>query len=124
MELETIYSFIGVFSSGIAIKWVWDRFLSKKSRVTQESCDLLRKELKSEATDFAESCVSEMKTSILEMKNDLKDMKKKMDDGDEYFRRLNKFQTIFATIMLQICEKEKIDCSDIRKAMYEEGFLK
>jgi len=124
VDAKEIYIFIAPFALGLLAKWIWDRFLSKKNRVSAEYCELHRQQIKLKSQEFVQTCVREIDSSITEMKNDLKDMKKRMDEGEVYFGKLNKFQTIFAMIMLQICEKEKIDCSDIRKAMYEEGILK
>ena len=121
--MNFIYA-IFIFLLGLFSKWIWDRLLSKKSRVSVEVCNLLQQQILQEAQNFTKTCVSELTVSITEIKNDIKDMKNRIEQGDEYFVKVNKFQTIFAMVLLQVCEKEKIDCSDIRKAMYEAGILK
>ena len=73
-------------------KYVWDRYLSKSSRVT----------VKDHERDFA----------VLE---------KRLDVGVDTFKKINTCLSTICLVQLSICEKLEIDCKEIRTIIMNSG---
>ncbi len=73
-------------------RYIWDRYISKSSRVTKEICELHMQQIEN-----------------------------RLERGEETFKRIGSCITASCLIMLQLCEKAEINCSDIRQKMIDAG---
>lgn len=89
----------------LIVKWVWDRWLSQGSRVTRLDCSLIR-----------EKCQSEIMGLV-------KQHSSQLCEGDETFESMSKTMMVMLLVLLKMCEKQNINCDDIRKAMIQKGLI-
>ena len=73
-------------------KYVWDRYLSKSSRITVE-----------------------------EHKRDFIILEKRLNAGSETFKKINTCMSAMCMVQLELCEKLQVDCKDIRKIIVDSG---
>lgn len=83
-----------VLSALVALigRYLWDRYMSQSSRVTQK--EFLAK---------------------------MEELDKRLEDGTHTFKKINSCFAAMCLVMLRLCEKAEIDCDDIRKQMIESG---
>lgn len=79
-------------SATLACKYIWDRYLSKSSRVTLKDHD-----------------------------KDIKDLEKRLKAGSDTFKKISTCLSTVCMVQLDLCEKLEIDCGDIRKIIVESG---
>ena len=93
MEMYTTIATIAMSMIATLIgKYVWDRYLSKSSRVTIE-----------------------------EHKRDFAILEKRLSDGSETFKKINTCLSAMCMVQLELCEKLQVDCKDIRKIIVDNG---
>ena len=103
MEMKEVVLIMLTIFATLLTKWLWDRFFSKESRVTKETCDNHRKNF-------------EMSMKRLEY-----NVEGRLIEGEKTFKKIGSCLTASCLIMLQLCEKAQIDCSDIKQKMIDAG---
>jgi H+/gluconate symporter-like permease len=92
VESKILITFILGLISALTIRYVWDRFLSQSSRVTQK----------------------EYQKEITRINNEL-------SEGANTFKEICRCISVMCMCQLDLCEKLHIDCSDIREIMVKGG---
>ena len=73
-------------------KYIWDRYMAKSSRV-----------------------------SVATHEKDIGCLKRHLDNGSQTFKEISICLSTVCMCQLELCEKLKINCSDIKKIMIESG---
>lgn len=89
----------------LLLKWVWDRWLSSKSRVTFSTCQLMR-----------EKCQQQLLDKICAQGG-------RLDDGDLSFKSTRHYQRAVILTLLQLCSKLGVDCDQMTKILVSEDIL-
>ena len=76
----------------LAGKYIWDRYLSKNSRV-----------------------------SVKDHERDIAHLEKRLQAGSDTFKKISICMSSMCMVQLELCEKLEVDCSDIRKILIESG---
>jgi len=76
----------------LTAKFIWDRYLSKGSRV-----------------------------SVKDHEKDVACLKRHLDNGAQTFKEISRCLSTLCMCQLELCEKLKIDCGDIKKIMVKSG---
>ena len=100
-----LWSIVGTVVATLVGKWVWDRWLSDSSRISQKTCELIRAK-----------CQQEMLGKMGLQEN-------RLEDGDSLFKSTRHYQRAVILTLLHICNKMGIDCDQITKVMVEQDIL-
>lgn len=91
MNNELLLAIVGA-SLALIGRWIWDRWLAKRSRITADICELR-----------------------------MASVERRLEEGARTFERLTSCLTAACFIMIDLCQKSGIDCDDIRKRMIDSG---
>ena len=93
MELyTTIATIIISMIATLICKYIWDRYLSKSSRVT-----------------------------VKEHERDIANLVERLKEGSDTFKKINTCMSAMCMVQLELCEKLQVDCKDIRKIIIDSG---
>ena len=90
-------------------KYVWDRWLSKSSRVSEDLCDERR-------TTCRQALMTELASQKVASKA-------QFDCGEETMDITSHTLTVVLLTLLKMCNKMDIDCAELTKAMVERGLM-
>ena len=93
MELyATIATIVMSMIATLTGKYIWDRYMSKSSRVT-----------------------------VKDHERDITALTERLRDGSDTFKKINTCLSAICIVQLELCEKLKVDCGDIRKIIVDSG---
>ena len=111
---EQIGSYGFAVGIGLSIKVIWDRWLSKKSRVDIPTCELYRKDV-----------INTMQNIVTDVKHQMEYQKNCLDKGEIDFEKIDLFLTALGFGFLKICRKIEVDgCEEIECILAKRGILK
>lgn len=76
----------------LTARFIWDRYMSKSSRV-----------------------------SVKDHERDMKCLKRRLDSGTQTFKEISVCLSTICMCQLELCEQMSMDCSKIKKLMVESG---
>jgi len=91
-QLQMIITIVVSIITTLIGKYIWDRYLSKSSRVT-----------------------------VQDHKRDFDVLETRLNAGSETFKKINTCMSAMCMVQLELCEKLKVDCKDIRKIIVDSG---
>jgi len=91
-QLQMITTIVVSIITTLIGKYIWDRYLSKSSRVT-----------------------------VQDHKRDFDVLETRLNAGSETFKKINTCMSAMCMVQLELCEKLKVDCKDIRKIIVDSG---
>ena len=93
MELyATIATIVMSMIATLTGKYIWDRYMSKSSRVT-----------------------------VKDHERDITALTERLRDGSDTFKKINTCLSAICIVQLELCEKLQVDCKDIRKIIVDSG---
>jgi len=93
MELYTTIATVVIsMIATLTGKYIWDRYMSKSSRVT-----------------------------VKEHARDIANIAERLQEGSVTFKKINTCMSTMCMVQLELCEKLKMDCADIRKIIVDSG---
>ena len=93
MELYTTIATVAIsMIATLTGKYIWDRYMSKSSRVT-----------------------------VKDHERDIAGLEKRLAAGSDTFKKINTCMSAMCMVQLELCEKLKVDCGDIRKIIIDSG---
>ena len=91
-QLELILAVVASVTATLIGKYIWDRYLSKSSRI-----------------------------SVKDHERDIAGLEKRLMAGSDTFKKINTCMSAMCMVQLELCEKLKVDCGDIRKIIVDSG---
>jgi hypothetical protein len=108
MNLEAILILTLGGTGGLLTKWIWDRYLSQSSRVTEALCDKKR-----------EACVLKIMSAVEKHTERLRGGDQCFADMEGELRQIRGLLNALKYSILILCQEMKIDCDKITKIMME-----
>jgi hypothetical protein len=95
-------------AGGILTKWIWDRYISQSSRVSEALCDKKR-----------EACVLKIMSAVEKHTERLSGGDQCFADLETELKHIRGLLNALKYCILILCQEMKIDCDKITKIMME-----
>jgi len=105
LDYPTVISHSGAAVTALAVKYIWDRYLSKASRITADQCNERRELMLKDIVHNKES------------------IEKRLDTGDKLFEKMEVCLSLNMHIIFDLCKEVGLNCEELREKIYKKGML-